>query len=132
DVSIQAQVVTLLQRLRREFDLTMLFISHDLSLVRYLCDRVAVMYLGHIVEQGSVDEVFERPAHPYTQALLSAVAVPDPSRRMAPAALPGEPPSALDPPSGCRFHTRCPQAAAVCRERAPAVEALAADHLAAC
>jgi len=132
DVSIQAQVVALLQDLRREFNLTILFISHDLSLVRYLCDRVAVMYLGQIVEQGAVDQVFDRPRHPYTQALLSAVAIPDPRRRLAPAILPGEPPSALSPPSGCRFHTRCPKAQAICHERLPVAEAVGRDHLAAC
>ncbi|MGG5812026.1 ABC transporter ATP-binding protein [Falsiroseomonas sp. CW058] len=122
DVSIQAQVVRLLADLRRDLGLAMLFISHDLPVVRHLCDRVAVMYLGRVVEEGRVADVFARPAHPYTRALLSATPMLDPGRRAARIILPGDPPSPTDPPSGCVFRTRCAHAAPRCAEVVPRLD----------
>ncbi|WP_067484751.1 ABC transporter ATP-binding protein [Actinomadura hibisca] len=119
DVSVQAQVMKLLDELRGELGLAYVFIAHDLAVVRYVVDRVAVMYLGRIVETGDVAEIYEHPTHPYTQALLSAVPVPDPTRRTRPIMLEGEPPSPLDPPSGCPFRTRCWKAADICAEQVP-------------
>ncbi|ESS12816.1 MAG: oligopeptide/dipeptide ABC transporter, ATP-binding protein, C-terminal domain protein [uncultured archaeon A07HR60] len=120
DVSVQAQILNLLEDLQEQFDLTYLFIAHNLSVVRHICDRVAVMYLGEIVETGPVDELFEDPAHPYTRALLSSVPrVRSDSREEEFATLPGDVPSPRNPPAGCRFHTRCPKARVACRETAP-------------
>jgi oligopeptide transport system ATP-binding protein len=134
DVSIQAQVVNLLEDLRERFGLTYLFIAHDLSVVRHLCQRVAVMYLGRIVEMASSDELFDHPLHPYTQALLSAVPVPDPrieaNRQFRPPK--GEVPSPINPPSGCVFHPRCPMAVESCRQRRPALRELRPGHWVAC
>jgi len=122
DVSVQSQVVNLLRELQEKYGIAYLFISHDLSVVKYLSDRVAVMYLGQIVETASSEEVYARPLHPYTQALLSAVPVPDPDRRQARILLPGDVPSPLHPPSGCRFHPRCPSfIKGLCDERPPAM-----------
>ncbi len=133
DVSIQAQVVKLLAELRRDLGLAMLFISHDLPVVRHLCDRVAVMYLGRVMEEGRVQEVFARPAHPYTRALLSATPMLDPARRAARIILPGEPPSPSNPPSGCVFRTRCMHAAPACAEAVPPLEPFGAmGHRVAC
>ena len=116
DVSVQAQVLALLADLRLRLGLAMLFISHDLPVVRHLCDRVVVMYLGRVMEEGPVARVFAQPLHPYTQALLSAAPIPDPERRRARIVLQGDVPSPANVPSGCHFHTRCPMARAVCRQ----------------
>ena len=132
DVSVQAQIMNLLLDLRDKLDLTMLFIAHDLSVVRYVSTRVAVMYLGRIVEYAPRRDLFATPRHPYTQGLLRAAPRPDPARRSATVAIAGEPPSALSPPSGCHFHPRCPIATAVCSETRPPLEAAAPDHLVAC
>jgi oligopeptide transport system ATP-binding protein len=124
DVSVQAQVVNLLRRLQQEDGISLVFIAHDLSVVRHVADRIAVMYLGHLAEVGSAHTVYARPAHPYTQALLSAIPTVDPasrgrlSRRIL---LKGDPPSPVNPPSGCRFHTRCRLATEICQEQRPAL-----------
>lgn len=132
DVSIQAQVINLLSDLQEEFGLSYLFIAHDLGVVRYISDRIAVMYLGRIVEIGTTDQVFENPQHPYTQALLSAIPRPDPRRRTTRVPLEGEVPSPTNPPSGCPFHTRCPVVEARCRTERPPEADVAPGHMAAC
>ena len=134
DVSIQAQVVNLLQDLQRQLGLTYLFIAHDLSVVRHLCDRIAVMYLGEIVELANRVSLYETPLHPYTQSLLSAVPIPDPvlEAKRKRIILSGDVPSPLNPPSGCRFHTRCPHVMAQCRNEVPVFKEVAAGHWTAC
>jgi len=134
DVSIQAQIINLLAELKSELGLTYLFIGHDLSVVRYLCDRVAVMYLGRIVETATSHKLFTHPQHPYTQALINAVPDPDPTseRERNIVALQGEVPSPVNPPSGCVFHPRCPVALPVCSQSIPDLKIVASGHLAAC
>ncbi|TQR18975.1 ABC transporter ATP-binding protein [Psychrobacillus vulpis] len=134
DVSVQAQVVKLLQRLQKEKGLTYLFIAHDLSMVKYISDRIGVMYLGHMVELTTSNQLYDNPLHPYTQALLSAIPIPDPdieeSRERI--LLEGELPSPIKPPSGCVFRTRCPQAMSICAEKKPVWKEQEAGHFVAC
>ncbi len=135
DKSVEAQILNLLADLRRDLDLTYIFISHDLNVVRYVSDRVVVMYLGRIVEAGSVAEIFSRPRHPYTQALLRAMPSMDPERRTEAPPLIGDPPNPINPPSGCRFRTRCAFAEEVCARISPpldGLDGLDGDHEAAC
>jgi len=132
DVSVRAQILNLLVALQADLGLSYLYISHDLSSVRFVSTRVAVMYLGKIVEIAAVDELFEHPRHHYTDALLQAIPVPDPQARSARGKLTGEVPSALNVPAGCRFHPRCPAALPVCREVVPELRPMGANHLAAC
>ena len=132
DVSIQAQVINLLKDLQDEFGLTYLFISHDLSVVEHVSDRVAVMYLGHIVELADRKDLYRNPLHPYTQALLSAIPVPDPSAKKKRVILRGDVPSPINPPDGCRFHTRCPYIKDVCKTAVPKLRQIESAHMAAC
>ena len=132
DVSIRGQVINLLQDLQEEFRLTYLFISHDLSVVEHISDRVAVMYLGKLVELADSDTLYKIPIHPYTQALLSAAPVPDPKRKKKRIVLPGDVPSPMNPPPGCRFHTRCLYAKDFCHEQEPSLREVKENHFAAC
>jgi len=134
DVSIQAQVVNLLEDLQDQLGLTYLFIAHDLSMVRHICDRVAVMYLGQVVELAAKDELYEHPIHPYTQALLSAVPVPDPivERQRKRVILEGDVPSPINPPPGCRFSTRCPASREACSREEPPWQDVGGGHFVAC
>jgi peptide/nickel transport system ATP-binding protein len=132
DKSVEAQVLNLLADLRRDLGLTYLFISHDLNVVRHVSDRIVVMYLGRIVEAGAAGEIFQRPAHPYTQALLRAMPSMDPDRRIAEPPLSGDPPNPINPPSGCRFRTRCAFAEEICARVSPPLDDIAASHQVAC
>jgi oligopeptide transport system ATP-binding protein len=132
DVSIQAQIINLMQDLQERFGLAYLFIAHDLGVVKHMADRVAVMYLGRIVEIADKRDLYAKPSHPYTRALLQAVPLPDPRHRVAPVPLPGEIPSPANPPSGCHFHSRCPIAAPRCRVDAPVLRPIGDGHAVAC
>ena len=134
DVSVQAQILNLLKDLQRKYGLTYLFISHNLGVVKYMSNRIAVMYLGKLVELAPAKELFENPMHPYTKALLSSIPVPDPelARMKERIKVTGEPPSPINPPSGCRFHPRCPHATEKCRHDEPTLKEVGKDHFVAC
>jgi peptide/nickel transport system ATP-binding protein len=132
DVSIQAQIINLLSDLQKEKKLTYLFISHDLSVIEHLCNRVGVMYLGSMVELTSKEELFRNPLHPYTKALMSAIPVPDPTLKRERIILKGDIPSPANPPSGCKFHTRCPIAADICKQQVPEYRNVGNDHWVSC
>jgi oligopeptide/dipeptide ABC transporter ATP-binding protein len=134
DVSVQAQIINLLDDLQDEFGLSYLFVAHDLSVVRHVSDRIAVMYLGKLMELSPAEELYTKPIHPYTAALLGAVPIPDPreNRARQRPVLQGEPPNPIDPPSGCRFHTRCPRATEICAREEPQLTEYAGGHAAAC
>jgi len=132
DVSVRVLLLELMKQLKQEFNLTYLFITHDLATARYICDRIAIMYLGRIVEVGPLHELYSRPRHPYTEALLAAVPVPDPHFRRTIPMPRGEIPNPINPPSGCRFHPRCPIAEKVCSEQEPELRAAGEDHLVSC
>jgi len=132
DVSVQAQILNLLFDLQADFRLTYLFVAHDLSVVRYISNRVAVMYVGRIVELAETDEIFNAPKHPYTAALLSAVPEPDPRTRSRRIVLQGEVANPASPPPGCYFHPRCPHAIEVCRTQAPAWQEISRGHFVSC
>jgi len=132
DVSVRAQILELMLELKKEFDLTYLFITHDLAMANYVCHSIAIMYLGKIVEAGSKEDVFGRPLHPYTLALLSSIPVPDPKAKLQRIIPKGEIPSPINPPKGCRFHPRCPYAQDICSEREPQLEEIKPQRYAAC
>ncbi|GKV65889.1 MULTISPECIES: ABC transporter ATP-binding protein [unclassified Sporosarcina] len=132
DVSIQAQIINLMKDLQDEFDLTYLFIAHDLSVIEYISDRIAVMYLGGIVELTSSERLYEKPLHPYTQALISAIPIPDPTISRDRIKLFGDIPSPMNPPAGCKFHTRCPLAQDICKQAIPELREVEPEHFVAC
>ena len=132
DVSIQAQIINLLKNLQKKYNLTYLFISHDLSVVEYISDTVGVMYLGNLVEYGATEDIFRNPLHPYTKALFSAIPIPDPTVKMNRIVLEGSIPSPANPPKGCKFHTRCANCMACCKEEAPVQRELEPGHFVAC
>ncbi len=132
DVSVRAQILELMLELKKEFDLTYLFITHDLAMANYVCHTIAIMYLGKIVEIGSKEDVFGRPIHPYTLALLSSIPVPDPKAKLERIIPKGEIPSPINPPTGCRYHPRCPYAQKICTDREPQLEENEPHHYAAC
>lgn len=132
DVSIQSQVINILEQLQEDFRLTYLFIAHDISVVRHISDRIGVMYLGHIVEEAKTDDLMENALHPYTQALLSSVPIPNPEIKRERIILKGDLPSPLDPPTGCVFHTRCPMAMDICKAEKPKRQEVGSNHFVAC
>ena len=132
DVSIQSQILNLLIELQREFGLSYLFIAHDLAVVKHISDRVAIMYLGRVVEEAGSEAIYREPRHPYTSSLISAIPVPDPHREAVHQPLRGDVPSPIDPPTGCHFHPRCPRAEERCRGESPALRASGANHISAC
>jgi len=132
DVSVRAQIMELMVSLKREYDLTYVFITHDLAVAKYLCDRIAIMYLGKIMELGSKEQIFRNPQHPYTQALISAIPIPDPKARREKKIPKGEIPSPISPPSGCRFHPRCPYAMPICSGDLPRYVETEPGHFVAC
>jgi len=132
DVSVQAKIINLLKKIQAHYSLTYLFISHDLSVVKCISSRIGVMYAGQLLELTETKELFSNPLHPYTQALLSAIPVPDPNRRRKKIILKGQVPSLINPPSGCRFHTRCPQTMSICRKEKPKLKNVSKDHFVAC
>jgi peptide/nickel transport system ATP-binding protein len=132
DVSLRTTIIDLMLDLKRELQLTYLFITHDLAVAKYISDRIAIMYLGKIVEMGEKEEIFSNPLHPYTQALLSAIPVPNPERKRKTIELKGEVPSAIKIPVGCRFHPRCPFAEKICKEKEPELIAATSGHLVSC
>ena len=132
DVSIQAQIINLLKKIQQERKLTYLFISHDLSVVKYISDKIGVMYLGSMVEYGDKDKIFENPLHPYTNALFSAVPNPNPDEKSNRILLKGDIPSPANPPRGCKFHTRCPKATEICKHIKPAYKEMEEGHFVAC
>ena len=132
DVSVQAQVINLLGDLQQEFGVSYLFIAHDLAVVKHISHRIAVMYLGRVVELAATDELFKRPSHPYTEALLSAVPIPDPTKQRKQIVLGGDVPSPINRPSGCHFHTRCIYAQARCKVEEPVLEEISPGHFVAC
>ena len=131
-MSIQAQIINLLEDLQKQFNLTYLFISHDLSVVQHISDTVGVMYLGNMVEYAGKDEIFANPLHPYTQALFSAIPIPDPTVKMNRIILEGSIPSPANPPSGCKFHTRCRECKSVCSQKAPRTVDMGNGHTVTC
>lgn len=132
DASIRSEVLKLLLAMQKKLHTSFLYITHDIALARHMCDRIAVMYLGKIVEQGSTEEVIHKPMHPYTEALIAAVPVPDPTARRISVTIKGEVPSAINPPPGCRFNTRCPYAMEICRKKSPPLEEVANNRFVAC
>ena len=132
DVSVRALLLDLMMKLKEEFDLTYLFITHDLATAKYVCNRIAILYLGKLCEVGTVRDVYQHTIHPYTRALLEAVPVPDPRHRRTEPMPPGEIPNAIDPPPGCHFHTRCPFAQAVCSAQEPPLREVEPGHWVAC
>ncbi|GAF75850.1 unnamed protein product [marine sediment metagenome] len=132
DVSVQSQILNLLHNIQHKFDLTYLFISHDLSVINYFCNKVMVMYLGKIVEEASCEELFQQPLHPYTKALISSIFIPDPDKRLAIVPLEGDVPSPINLPPGCVFHTRCKFVSEICREKEPEVAEITTNHCVAC
>jgi peptide/nickel transport system ATP-binding protein len=132
DVSVRALLLDLMMRLKEEFNLTYLFITHDLATAKYICDRIAIMYLGKLCEVGPLQDVYKHSAHPYTRALLEAVPVPDPKHRRTEPMPAGEIPNAINPPSGCRFHPRCPLAQERCAQEEPPLREIAPGHQVAC
>lgn len=132
DVSVRAMILELMKKLKQEMNLTYLFITHDLSTAKYLCDRIAIMYLGRIIEIGDIKELFTKPHHPYTKALLEAVPVPDPDQRRSEPVVRGEIPCAIEPPAGCHFHPRCPHAKDICKKERPGFKEIGPGHMSAC